>query len=125
MNQNPRQIPIYNTRGEPCAILVYPFIYNICGEWVGWVNEKREVYSLLGIYVGYLSNEPRILRKRSIDWTSSRQPIPASAPHIRPMATIPLAPLMPELLYDTMDVLLEDPDALHTQDAGELKEDLD
>jgi hypothetical protein len=125
MNENPRQIPIYNSKGEPEAILVYPYIYNLSGEWVGWTTEDRQVFSLLGIYVGFLSNDPRILRKRSVDWINTRRPTPPPAPHVRPMANIPLAPLMPELMYDTMDVLLEDPDALHTQDTGELKEDLD
>ncbi|HET8685294.1 MAG TPA: hypothetical protein VFM18_01370 [Methanosarcina sp.] len=125
MNENPRQIPIYTTKGEPAALLVYPYIYNLYGEWVGWITPEREVFSLLGFYVGYLSNEPRILRKRYKDWISSRVPTPPPAPHIQAMATIPLAPLMPELMYDTMDVLMEEPETLHTQDMGELKEDLD
>jgi hypothetical protein len=44
---------------------------------------------------------------------------------VYPSATIPLAPLMSELSFSTMDVLLEEPGLLHTLDMGELKEDLD
>jgi hypothetical protein len=32
---------------------------------------------------------------------------------------------MPELTYDTIDVLMEAPHELHTEDAGEFKPDLD
>mgnify|MGYP005817430579 CR=1 FL=1 len=125
MNANPPQIPIYNSRGEPQAFLVYPYIYNLYGEWVGWVTDDRQVYSVLGFYVGYLSNDPRILRKRAMDGPNPRRTAPPQAPPMHPMANIPLAPMMPELMYDTVDVLLEEPDTLHTIDAGQLKEDLD
>jgi hypothetical protein len=41
-----------------------------------------------------------------------------------PPATVPLAPLMSELTFSTVDVLLEEPNRLHTIDRGELKEDM-
>jgi hypothetical protein len=40
-------------------------------------------------------------------------------------ATTPLAPLMSELTTGLVDVLSEEPERLHTVDAGELREDLD
>jgi hypothetical protein len=40
-------------------------------------------------------------------------------------ATIPLAPLMGELRFGIMDVLLEEPERLHTIDTGEFQKDLD
>ena len=43
---------------------MYPYLYNTQGEWIGWVTPQREVYSILGVFVGRLSNDPRILGKR-------------------------------------------------------------
>ena len=37
----------------------------------------------------------------------------------------PLAPMMAELTYDVVDILLDDPDKLPTLDSGEQKEDMD
>jgi hypothetical protein len=61
-----RPVPIYSSQGELGAYLVYPYIYNITGEWIGWITPEREVISVLGHYVGYLTNDPRILRKRTL-----------------------------------------------------------
>jgi len=120
-----RPIVIFNSRGEAGAFLVYPHLFNLGGEWVGWVTPARDVYSLLGYYVGYLTKDPRILRKRNPDRIPERQ-TPISPPEkFYPPATSPLAPLMPELTYDIVDVLIEFPDALHTGDSGELRADLD
>ena len=118
-------IPIYSTRGDLGAYLVYPHLYNAQGEWIGWVTPEREVYSVLGYYVGYLTNEPRILRKRVLETTKSRQSPPPHAERIRPLATVPLARMMRELYHDTIDVLLEEPERLHTVDTGEYRQDLD
>lgn len=126
MNNLPsRPIIIYASNGEPGALLVYPYIYNIQGEWVGWITPDREVYSLLGVYVGKLTNDPRIVRRRTMDETFPRRNIPENPPKLNPPATIPLAPLMSELPYELVDVLQDFPDELHTGDAGELREDMD
>ena len=118
-------IPIYTSRGDAEAFLVHPYLYNRQGEWIGWVTQEREIYSVLGYYVGYLTNESRILRKRNMEISKPRLPPPAKPARVHPPATIPLAPLMRELYVDTMDVLLEEPEKLHTIDAGERREDLD
>ncbi len=118
-------IPIYTSRGDGEAFLVHPYIYNRQGEWIGWVTQEHEVYSVLGYYVGYLSDESRILRKRTMDVSKPRLTPPPKPPRVYPPATIPLAPLMRELYADTMDVLLEEPEKLHTIDSGERREDLD
>lgn len=120
-----RTIIIYNTRGEAGAYMVYPYLYNLSGEWIGWITPEREIYSILGYYVGHLTNDPRILRKRNLDKIPARRTPPTSPERIYPPATLPLAPLMSELSFDTIDVLLEQPHALHTEDAGELREDLE
>ncbi len=118
-------IPIYNSKGDVDAFLVYPYLFNRTGDWIGWVTPKREVYSVLGNYVGYLSNDPRVLRKRT---TSTLKPYlkpPPQPERFSPPATVPLAPLMSELTYSTVDVLVEEPERLHALDTGELREDLD
>ena len=118
-------VPIYNSRGEADAFLEYPYLFNPVGEWIGFVTAKRRVYSVLGAYVGYLSNEPRVLRKRATSTLTPRAQVPAPPGKFTPPATVPLAPLMPELTHSVIDVLLEEPERLHTLDVGELRQDLD
>ena len=126
MIQNqPRIIPIFSSRGEVDAFLVFPNLYNRSGEWIGWVTPHREVYSVLGSYVGILTNDPRIVRKRADDTARPRPKVPPHLQRIITPATTPLAPLMSELTHGLVDVLAEEPERLHTVDAGELREDLD
>lgn len=125
MPQQHRIIPIYNSRGEVDAILVFPYLFNRNGEWIGWVTPKREVYSVMGHYVGMLTNDPRIVRNRSGDELRPRLKPPPHPGRIIIPATLPLAPLMKELTHSVVDVLSEEPQRLHTMDSGELREDLD
>ncbi|HXF83961.1 MAG TPA: hypothetical protein VNK49_01090 [Anaerolineales bacterium] len=120
-----RIIPIYNSDGEARAFLLYPYLFNQTGEWIGWVTPKREVYSVLGYYVGTLTDDPRIVRKRAEDALKPRLKPPAPPPRITPPAHVPLAPLMKELTHSLVDVLAEEPERLHTLDSGELREDMD
>lgn len=120
-----KPIPIYDSKGNAEAFLVYPYLHNRNGEWIGWVTPKREVYSVLGNYVGYLTDEPRILRKRVTSALKPSLKAPAAPPKIIVPATIPLAPMMRELTYSTVDVLLDEPERLHTKDSGEQRQDLD
>jgi hypothetical protein len=120
-----RIIPIYSSRGEAEAYLAFPYLFNRGGEWIGWVTPQKEVYSVLGNYVGFLTGEPRIVRKRGEDATRPRLKIP---PHPNRLATpshTPLAPLMGDLTHSLVDVLAEEPERLHTVDTGELRNDLD
>ncbi len=117
-------IPIYTTRGDAEAFLVYPYLYNRLGEWIGWVTADRQVFSVLGIYVGELTAEPRIIRRRI---TASLKPrkTPPPRPSKQPIpVTIPLAPMMGDLRFGFVDVLMEEPELLHTVDYGDLKNDL-
>ena len=95
------------------------------GEWVGFITAGREVYSVLGYYVGYLTEDRRIVRERNPSGPRPHLEAPPPPESIRPPATMPLAPLMGELTYSTIDVLLEEPERLHTLDVGELREDMD
>ncbi|GAB4546705.1 MAG: hypothetical protein Fur002_22040 [Anaerolineales bacterium] len=117
-------IPVYNSKGDAEAYLAYPYLFNRSGEWVGFVTPQRVVYSVLGEYVGTLSDDPRILRKREVEYYPRLAPPPPPVKISLP-ATVPLAPLMSELTHSTVDVLLEEPERLHTSDSGEFKNDMD
>lgn len=125
MAQDPRIIPIYNTKGDADAFLVYPYLFNRNGDWIGFVNPQREVFSVLGEFVGTLTNDPRIVMKRAIEEIRHRVAPPPAPGKISPPANIPLAPLMPELSHSLIDVLLDAPEKLHTSDSGEFREDMD
>lgn len=126
MSQNQQRIiPIYSSRGEAEAFLVFPHLFNRSGEWIGWVTPKREVYSVMGYYAGTISSDARIVRKRSeADLRPRLQPPPRPVKLATP-ASVPLAPLMSDLPISLIDVLLEEPERLHTSDSGELRPDLD
>ena len=119
-------VPIFTSRGDAGAFLVYPYLYNRLGEWIGWVTAERQVYSVLGIYAGDMTAEPRIIRNRIIitSLKPNKTP-PERPPYLLVPATIPLAPLMADLRFGVLDVLLEEPERLHTLDAGEQRKDLD
>jgi hypothetical protein len=118
-------IPIYTSRGELGAYLAFPYLFNKSGEWVGWVTKEREVYSVVGTYVGWLSDDPRILRNRGYVHEKPRLKVPPKPKPLRVPASVPLPRLMSEITYATVDVLQEEPERLSTIDHHELKEDVE
>lgn len=120
-----RLVPIYTTKGDAEAFLSYPYLFNRLGEWIGWTTPTKEVYSVLGYYVGYLSDDARILRKRATNTLKPRLVPPSRPQKIYPPATVPLPPMMRELTHSQVDVLLDEPDRLHPLDSGEFREDMD
>lgn len=118
-------IPIYTSKGDAEAFLVYPYLFNRNGEWIGFATSRREVYSVMGQYVGTLTNDPRIIRKRATGTLKSRVAPPPPPKKVYPPATIPLAPMMSDLTPSMIDVLLDEPERLHTIDSGEGRQDLD
>ena len=118
-------IPIYTTKGDVEAFLIYPNIFNRLGEWIGWVTSKREVYSVIGEYVGYITNDPRILRKRATGTLKPRLDPPSAPKRINIPAYTPLAPMMSDIPFSAIDVLQDEPERLHTKDSGEFRPDLD
>ena len=120
-----RIIPIYSSRGEAEAFLVFPYIFNRNGEWIGWATPKREIYSVLGYYVGQLTDDARIVRKRAEDDNRPRLKPPPSPGKITTPATVPLAPMMSDLTLSLIDVLQDEPELLHTFDSGELRQDME
>jgi hypothetical protein len=126
MSQNQRRIiPIYASNGDAEAFLVFPHLFNRNGEWIGWVTPKREVYSVMGLYVGSLSDDARIVRRRGEDETRPRLQPPPRPGKIATPASIPLAPMMKDLPLSLIDVLQDEPERLHTPDSGELRQDMD
>ena len=120
-----RIIPVYRSRGELAVFLVFPYLFNRSGEWVGWVTPQREVYSVLGNYVGALTNDPRIVRPRSDNTVRPRLQVSPPPGRLTTPANLPLAPMMSDLTHSLVDVLLEEPERLHTVDSGEFREDMD
>ncbi len=125
MPETAQLIPIYTTHGDVGGFLRYPHIYNRQGEWMGWVTSKRQVYSVHGHYVGYLSDDPRILRKQSSGYFKPRLSPPPPPQPIIPPATVPLAPMMPEVPIGVFDVIEERPEMLPGVDFGDLRDDVD
>ncbi len=119
-------VPIFTTAGDVLAFLAYPYLFSCEGDWIGWVSPDRIVYSVHGHYVGWLATGPRILRKLADGYTRPRVDIiPPFTLKITPPAGFPLAPMMAELTFGEMDVLMERPDLLPPVDFGEMREDMD
>jgi len=125
MAKTHRVIPVYTTPGDVGAFLYYPYLYNPQGEWIGWVTSNRDVYSVGGNYVGWINDDPRILRTRNYNYSKPRKEPPDPPGRIRIPASVPLAPMMAELSTATVDVLYDEPERLRTFDLDELREDLD
>ncbi len=118
-------IPIYTTRGDLGAFLGYPYIFSPSGEWIGWVMADRRVYSVHGHYVGEIGDGPRILRRRSLDFSHPHRQPPERPSPVRPPQRVPLPLQMSELTFSMMDVLEEQPELLPSIDSGEYREDMD
>jgi hypothetical protein len=117
--------PIFTTRGDTAAVLSGAYIFNLLGEWIGWVDSAGDVYSITGEYVGWLTRDPRVLRKRVTESRPARKQPPAHPGRLRLPATFPLPPMMSDISFDTVDVLDEMPELLHTADFDQHAQDMD
>jgi hypothetical protein len=126
MDAQPNElIPIYTTLGDWFAMLVYPYIFNTIGEWIAWVTPGNQIYDVEGGYVGFLTDEPRILRRRVHHDPIPKRTPPPAPDRIRTPSLVPLPPMMHELPYGIIDVCDEEPHRLHTFDHSRYKEDMD
>lgn len=117
MSAKVRPIPLYTTAGDLGGFILYPYIFNPQGEWIGWVTADREVYSVFGKYVGWVSKDFRVLgkRTRSNDKVDRTPPDPPEK-FIQPAHT-PLPPMMAEIGPNAVDVLEERSELLPTMDS--------
>jgi hypothetical protein len=112
MSDSQKPVPIYTTTGETGGYLLYPYIFNAIGDWIGWVTRNNQVYSVYGRYVGWLNKDNRILRRRAEDFQKPDLTPPPPPPRFLPPATVPLPPLMAEIKFETVDVLDEMPELM-------------
>ena len=101
---------IYSTAGDWVALLDENAgcLYDTLGEWIAWLDDK-EVYTREGVFVGFLSDDGRVLRER-IRKQRPLRPVPTAFPKIRPPASAPLPPLFAELPWNQVDVFEEEPE---------------
>ena len=125
IDKQPVLIPIYTSKGDAEAFLLYPHLFNRTGDWIGFVTSKREVYSVIGYFVGTLTNDPRIISRRATSTLKPRLAPPPKPQKVYPPATVPLPPMMADLNHSTVDVLLDTPERLHTLDSGDQRQDMD
>jgi hypothetical protein len=123
MTNSQKPIPIYTTSGDTGGYLIYPYIYNSIGDWIGWVTHNNHVYSVYGRYVGWLNKDKRILRRRADDFQKPDLLPPPIPPRFLPPAHVPLPPLMAELKYETVDVLEEMPELMPRLDDFAVSDD--
>lgn len=108
--EQPKPVFIYDSRGEWHATRLGNHLFDTRGEYVAYVEDET-VFKRDGEWVGRLSKDNRILRKRSeVRRDLHPNPPPPPAKPERLPARAPLAPLMAELGFSVVDVLLEDPD---------------
>jgi hypothetical protein len=108
-----KPIFVYNTSGDWQATIVGQYVFDSRGEYIGFVEgPEKAIYTRDGEWVGDLSKDGRILRKRAgkkRPLHANVPPKPASKPSNLP-GRAPLPPQNAEIGYDTVDVLDEDPE---------------
>jgi hypothetical protein len=102
--------PVYRTDGQWMAVLYEGNLFDTMGEWVGWLD-GNDVYTLDGEYIGFMSGDGRLLRQRVLPYHKRRNP-PTQTPPFKPLQTVPLPPMFPELDFSIVDVFEEQPNIL-------------
>ncbi len=109
-------IPIYTTSRRIAAFLGYPYLFDLKGQWIGFVTPEGTVHATDGRYVGFLDPNPRLARILRREATAPLHPAatPPPPPDFSPQPswTVPLPPQPPPLPAGTIDVLETDPDSL-------------
>jgi hypothetical protein len=113
---------IYSTAGDLEATRFGDYIFDLRGEWVAW-TDGSEVFTCDGEYVGFLSRDHRILRKRVKPSLPLRDDIPPYPGKPDLPARAPLPPMFAELSYSEVDMFEWDPDVFRR--TSDLRPDLD
>ncbi len=101
-------VPIYRSDGEWAAVYHQGHVFSVDGDWLGFVV-GQELYSPVGVYVGYLSHDHRLLRRRVLAEEPPRRQPPPKPDTPRLPASVPLAPMLSELPFHTIDMFIEHP----------------
>ena len=97
---------IFDTRGDVHGIKLGEFLYDMRGEYIGFVRgEIFDVFTLYGEWIGNLVPDGRIVRKRTVDRPPLLKERPPRQPKIRVTARVPLPPMTSDLGFDRIDVL--------------------
>ena len=115
---------IFDTNGEWHATLIKGCLWDAHGEYMGFMRgENHDVYTVYGEWVGNLTHDGRIIRRR----VTERLPLlkirrlPPQRPANLP-ARAPLPPQHAELAHTMIDVLDWDPNVF--KNVPDLKSDL-
>lgn len=103
--------PIYRSDGEWVAVYQKGNVFNCEKEWIGFVV-GREVYDPVGLYLGFLSDDRRLLRSRSRPTDRLRRQPPPRPERPELPATMPLAPMLRALPYHLVDMFEAFPERL-------------
>jgi hypothetical protein len=115
---------IFDSRGDWHATKFGEYLYSSRGEYIGWVEgTANDVFKRDGEWIGRLSKDGRILRKRSerrreLNPSLRKEP---TKPKLPPRT--PLPPMMSDLDFGTVDVLDEEPDIFKR--VSDLRPDMD
>jgi len=102
--------PIYQSNGAVVAVVQQGNLYNIDGEFIGALHGV-EVYDFLGHYLGYLSDDQRLLKSRRETEPRRIAPMTVWPERLQGIPThFPLAPLFRQLDFSTLDVFEEHPE---------------
>ena len=104
-------VPIYRSDGEWVAVYEKGHLFNIDGGWIGFVV-GREVYDTGGVYLGFFSDDRRLLRKRTRPASRQRKMPPARPSRPKIPSSMPLAPLLRPLPHHIIDMFDELPGKL-------------
>ncbi|NDJ60161.1 MAG: hypothetical protein GYB67_03500 [Chloroflexi bacterium] len=103
---------MYDTPGDWQGTVLGGYIFDLRGDYIGFIrNEKHDVYTAQGEWIGNLIEDGRVVRRQNIDrppLLKELPPKPAKPTNLP--ARAPLPPQTADLGYSYIDVLEWDED---------------
>lgn len=95
---------IFNTSGDYVAFLKDSMLFSPAGEWIGFAARANEIYRKDGSFLGYLTDDDRIISKRGETKLRKLPPIRPTRPllPIRPLRRLRM-PNLPAPLQDEFE----------------------